>query len=259
MRAYFSQFGTVNHVRLSRNKKTGSSKHYAFLEFASSEVARIAADTMDNYLMFGHILKCKVVPKEQVHPKLWAGADRRFKKVPWNKIEGRKLELPKGKEEWEKKNEVERKRREAKAEKLKAIGYEFAGPELRNPHDVPAKEKPVEAIEEPGASQDEILEKETVMISGGVEGNSVTVKEDIKIKKRGRKARILTEDKVEVKAGSDAVLEQEPADGITEVLGALDSVAEAVGERVDVVAQKAKRVVKEGDVAGGKKARKAKK
>ena len=32
---YFSQFGLVTKVRVSRNKKTGNSKHYAFVQFAS--------------------------------------------------------------------------------------------------------------------------------------------------------------------------------------------------------------------------------
>lgn len=35
---YFSQFGKVTKVRLSRNKKNGKSKGYAFLEFSSTEV-----------------------------------------------------------------------------------------------------------------------------------------------------------------------------------------------------------------------------
>lgn len=35
---YFSQFGKVTKVRLSRNKKNGKSKGYAFLEFSSAEV-----------------------------------------------------------------------------------------------------------------------------------------------------------------------------------------------------------------------------
>jgi nucleolar protein 15 len=58
MKEYFTQFGQVNQLRLSRNRKTGKSKHYGFIEFKSAEVAQIVAETMDNYLMFGHILKC---------------------------------------------------------------------------------------------------------------------------------------------------------------------------------------------------------
>ncbi|KAJ7227067.1 hypothetical protein GGX14DRAFT_347574 [Mycena pura] len=94
LKAYFSQFGTVTRLRVSRNKKaslpphnprfppTGTSKHYGFLEFDSSSVAQIVADTMDNYLLMGHILRCKVIPKDQVHPELWVGANRKWRPVP---------------------------------------------------------------------------------------------------------------------------------------------------------------------------------
>ncbi|OJD26449.1 hypothetical protein ACJ73_02162, partial [Blastomyces percursus] len=50
MRAYFSQFGPITQLRLSRHRTTGRSKHFAFIEFASDSVARVVADTMDNYL-----------------------------------------------------------------------------------------------------------------------------------------------------------------------------------------------------------------
>ncbi|XP_046845954.1 MKI67 FHA domain-interacting nucleolar phosphoprotein-like [Xenia sp. Carnegie-2017] len=79
MRGFFSQFGTVNRLRLSRSKKTGGSKGYAFVEFACDEVAKIVAETMNNYMMFGRLLKCNVVSKEKIHPRLWAGCNRRFR------------------------------------------------------------------------------------------------------------------------------------------------------------------------------------
>lgn len=41
---YFTQFGKVTKVRLSRSKKTANSRGYAFLEFQSAEVAKIAAE-----------------------------------------------------------------------------------------------------------------------------------------------------------------------------------------------------------------------
>merc|ERR1712228_160131 len=44
MRAFFSQFGVVTRLRLSRSKRTGRSKGYAFLEFRHEEVAKVAAD-----------------------------------------------------------------------------------------------------------------------------------------------------------------------------------------------------------------------
>lgn len=86
MRAYFSQFGEITRLRMARNRRTGASKHFAFIEFRHEAVARIVVETMDNYLMFGRLLQCKLVPVEQVHPDTFAGANRKFKVIPWKKI-----------------------------------------------------------------------------------------------------------------------------------------------------------------------------
>ncbi|KAL4732606.1 nucleolar protein [Fusarium chlamydosporum] len=141
MRQYFEQFGPILALRVSRNKKTGASKHYAFVKFAEASTAEIVAKTMDNYLLFGHILKCRVIPKEQIHKDMFKGANRRFKKVPWNKMAGLQLEKPKTESAWANKVEKENSKRAKKAAKLKEIGYEFDAPEMK---DVPA---PVAAIE----------------------------------------------------------------------------------------------------------------
>ena len=37
---------------------------------------------MDNYLLMGHLLTCKVIPKDEVHPELWVGANRKWRVVP---------------------------------------------------------------------------------------------------------------------------------------------------------------------------------
>ncbi|KAH8697268.1 hypothetical protein BGW36DRAFT_461286 [Talaromyces proteolyticus] len=139
MRAYFSQFGDITRLRLSRNRVTGRSKHYAFIEFASATVAKIVAETMNNYLMYGHILKCKYVPQEQQHAELWKGANRRFKPVPWNKIDKQHLERGKSREKWTKNIQQEEKRRLAKAEKMKALGYEIELPTLTSVDQVPVQ------------------------------------------------------------------------------------------------------------------------
>lgn len=39
--------------------QTGGSKGYAFIEFDCDEVARIVAETMNNYLMGERLIKCK--------------------------------------------------------------------------------------------------------------------------------------------------------------------------------------------------------
>lgn len=80
LKAYFEQFGKVMRLRLSRSKKTGGSKGYAFVEFDCDEVAKIVAETMNNYLMGERLIQAHVVPPEKVHEKLFAGSQRMFTK-----------------------------------------------------------------------------------------------------------------------------------------------------------------------------------
>ncbi|CAL8463903.1 g3438 [Coccomyxa elongata] len=87
LKGFFTQFGRVTKVRLSRNKKTGKAKHYAFLEFQYPEVAAVAAEAMDGYMMFKQKLSVHVMPAKDVHPDLWKGANRKFDNIPWRKIE----------------------------------------------------------------------------------------------------------------------------------------------------------------------------
>lgn len=65
MRKYFGQFGLVTRVRLARSERSGRSKGYAYIEFKVPEVAQIAADTMNNYIMFKHVLKTAYIPPEK--------------------------------------------------------------------------------------------------------------------------------------------------------------------------------------------------
>ncbi|KAL2400032.1 putative RNA-binding protein [Exophiala dermatitidis] len=162
MREYFSQFGDITRLRLSRNKRTGASKHFAFIEFASNEVAKIVAETMDNYLLFGHILKCKYAPPDSLHPDVWKGANKKFRKIPHEKLEREKLAAPKTADKWQKKVEKEQRKREEKAKKLKAIGVDMPASTLANPSDVVkdkliTAEEPNKAIE---ASKPDTAEKE---------------------------------------------------------------------------------------------------
>ena len=65
-------------MRLSRNKTSARSKGYAFVEFANREVAGIAAEAMDGYMMFKQKLVVSVMPAGEVHPQLFKGARRLF-------------------------------------------------------------------------------------------------------------------------------------------------------------------------------------
>lgn len=126
MHDYFSQFGTVTRLRLSRNRKTGRSKHYAYIEFASKEVAEIVAETMDGYLIHPHRLVCKVL--EDVDENVWKGANKKFRKVPWQKVNKDLLERKRTKEEWEKLVKRDQKRKQETADKIKALGIEYELP-----------------------------------------------------------------------------------------------------------------------------------
>ncbi|KKA26937.1 hypothetical protein TD95_001055 [Thielaviopsis punctulata] len=173
MKQYFSQFGPILRLRMSRNKRTGASKHFAFIEFSEESTAEIVSKTMDNYLLFGHILKCKVVSPDRLHADVWKGANKRYKKIPFNKMEGLSLQKPKTQSAWEKKIEKENQKRLDQAKKLKALGYHFkptvvkSAPEpvaaieaVEEPKTVEAAEKP-KAIEEKKETKEKKEKKET--------------------------------------------------------------------------------------------------
>ncbi|BEJ18144.1 hypothetical protein CspHIS471_0704210 [Cutaneotrichosporon sp. HIS471] len=129
MKEYFGQFGDVTRLRLARNPKTGASRHYAYIEFSSEPVAEIVADTMHNYLLMGHLLQCAVVPKDQVHPELWVGANKKFRKVPRARLEKVRNDKARTKEQQSKANAKVLARQDARRAKIKAAGiaYEFEG------------------------------------------------------------------------------------------------------------------------------------
>uniref|UniRef100_A0AC11CJW1 Nucleolar protein interacting with the FHA domain of MKI67 n=2 Tax=Caprinae TaxID=9963 RepID=A0AC11CJW1_SHEEP len=125
IRAYFSQFGTVTRFRLSRSKKTGNSKGYGFVEFESEDVAKIAAETMNNYLFGERLLKCHVIPPEKVHEELFREWHMPFKRPSYPAVkrynQDRSLVQKLRMEERFKKKEKLLRKRLAK----KGIDYDF--------------------------------------------------------------------------------------------------------------------------------------
>ncbi|ODM93415.1 MKI67 FHA domain-interacting nucleolar phosphoprotein, partial [Orchesella cincta] len=88
IKSYFTQFGKVLRVRVGRSQKTGKSRGYAFVEFEFEEVAKIAAEAMNNYLMFERLIKCEVLSSdvnaknisEDNYPKLLARKKEKAKR-----------------------------------------------------------------------------------------------------------------------------------------------------------------------------------
>ncbi|OAP60870.1 hypothetical protein AYL99_05872 [Fonsecaea erecta] len=211
MRAYFSQFGDITRLRLSRNKRTGASKHFAFIEFASDEVAKIVAETMDNYLMFGHILKCKYAEPGSLHPDVWKGANKKFRKIPHEKLERERLAAPKTEKQWQKKIDKERRKRDKKAEKLKAIGLDMPPSTLTAPSTVLSqrladREEPKQIENGPSAASAAVetsgdLAKGEVAVEGGKKS-----KRDKKEKKE-KKNQKGKQDEVDIALNSEATLD----------------------------------------------------
>ncbi|XP_022100504.1 MKI67 FHA domain-interacting nucleolar phosphoprotein-like [Acanthaster planci] len=80
MKHFFQQFGKVTRLKLWRSKKSGKSRGFAYVEFEYADVAKIVADTMNNYLMYRKLLKCKFIPKEEVRPGSFSNSHRPFVK-----------------------------------------------------------------------------------------------------------------------------------------------------------------------------------
>merc|ERR1711893_441242 len=65
LKEYFQQFGRVDKVKLARSSRTANSKGYAFILFKDGKVAEVAAKSMDKYLLFNCLLKCKAILNEE--------------------------------------------------------------------------------------------------------------------------------------------------------------------------------------------------
>lgn len=188
MQAYFSQFGPITNIRLARNKKTGKSKHFAFIQFASASVADIVAKTMDKYLLFGHLLQARRVPDEQIQENLWNGGKgvKGGKARPRNRIEGSKLRKGTDREGWEKRVEKEEKRRSEKAEAMKEMGYEFEMPDVKA-----VKAVPVKALKDAEAGAEPVVE-ETIVEQIQPKGDETVVTVEKTTKRKGKGAAAAT-------------------------------------------------------------------
>ncbi|KAK5055400.1 hypothetical protein LTR84_013150 [Exophiala bonariae] len=181
MREYFSQFGDITKLRLSRNKHTGASKHFAFIEFSSTEVAKIVAETMDNYLLFGHILKCKYALPDSLHPDTWKGADKKFRKIPHEKLERERLAAPKTEQQWDKKAEREQKKRNKKARQLEALGIELPASKLTNASEA-LKQQQLEKAEKASLAQIEDAKEAEAGPTGAIKAVNGVPKDEVAIK-----------------------------------------------------------------------------
>jgi len=129
MLGFFSQFGRVTRIRVSRSKQSGKAKGYAWLEFALPEVAAIAAEAMDGYMMYKQKLIVRLVPVAQQHPELFKGANRKYTVLPVHQLAAQRHNRVRTNAEHTRRLARLVKKDRARQEKLKALGidYEYKG------------------------------------------------------------------------------------------------------------------------------------
>lgn len=140
MIGFFSQFGELKHLRLSRNRKTGQSKHFAFIEFEDAEVTSVVAKTMNGYRLFDHTLQCQVLKASQIHPKLFqrnnavsttsssnssSSIASKFHVVPWKQIARDEHNQDKSHAQQQKRLTKLVKKENAKRQRLTQLGIDF--------------------------------------------------------------------------------------------------------------------------------------
>ncbi|KAK4435898.1 putative RNA-binding protein [Sesamum alatum] len=130
MEAFFKQFGIIKRLRIARNRKTGKSKHFGFIEFESPEVARVVEECMHNYLMYEHLLQVHVVPPAQVHPKLWKGVNRWYQPLDWVQIERKRHDKERTLEQQQKLVAGIMRRDQKRRKRIEAAGIFYQSPEI---------------------------------------------------------------------------------------------------------------------------------
>lgn len=129
IKKYFEQFGTISRFILPRSKHTGRIKGYSFIEYESMEIAKIAANTMNNFILFDRIIKCDVISDKSRYNKIFRRWKRQYKF--FNKYNRFVTERNKKKSAKELKENVERyiEKENKKREKLQELGinYDFPG------------------------------------------------------------------------------------------------------------------------------------
>jgi nucleolar protein 15 len=126
---YFNQFGKVKRLRVSRSKKTARARGYAFVEFSSSEIAKIVAEAMDGYMLFTQKLSVRVMKVADVHPQLFHNARARLRPDHWVNKHRATHNKEASLEDWTARSmrAVKRDGMRMKAIEAAGIGYEYEG------------------------------------------------------------------------------------------------------------------------------------
>merc|ERR1711879_499256 len=193
MKKYFSQFGKVLAIKVSRSKKNGKSKGYAFVKFQYAAVAKTVAETCHNYLFFNKLLKCEYKKPEEVNKDTFFN----YKWKPNNKPK-RLHNSAKTDAKVEQSAQRTTRRQAAKLKKLKEMGVDLelsdivSSPPVKEPAVVTEMEESAEIKE---TESETVLETTTQKNTKSV-GDETTPTVDTKTKKRKRSIEELEKEEI---------------------------------------------------------------
>lgn len=64
LQQYFSQYGKITHMRMARSLCTGKNKQFAYIEFHSPDIGKIAVNIFYKYVMYHRIGPANVPPHQ---------------------------------------------------------------------------------------------------------------------------------------------------------------------------------------------------
>ena len=201
LKKYFSQFGNITRIISPKSSKTGRSVGYAFIEFEDEETARIAAKTMNNYILFEKILKCSFVEDKKKYDRIFLKWKKKFEFKERYKIQCEKMKK-KNKEEIKTMIQGLLDREEQRREKMKELGikYEYKGFKeivdeykkenksfINKKNDIRKKNKKEEDSDKSDKEESEEIEMENEEIEDNNEQEEEEEEKEIKKKSKSEK------------------------------------------------------------------------
>ena len=201
LKKYFSQFGNITRIISPKSSKTGRSVGYAFIEFEDEETARIAAKTMNNYILFEKILKCSFVEDKKKYDRIFLKWKKKFEFKERYKIQCEKMKK-KNKEEIKTMIQGLLDREEQRREKMKELGikYEYKGFKeivdeykkenksfINKKNDIRKKNKKEEDSDKSDKEESEEIEMENEEIEDNNEQEEAEEEKEIKKKSKSEK------------------------------------------------------------------------
>ena len=201
LKKYFSQFGNITRIISPKSSKTGRSVGYAFIEFEDEETARIAAKTMNNYILFEKILKCSFVEDKKKYDRIFLKWKKKFEFKERYKIQCEKMKK-KNKEEIKTMIQGLLDREEQRREKMKELGikYEYKGFKeivdeykkenksfINKKNDIRKKNKKEEDSDKSDKEENEEIEMENEEIEDNNEQEEEEEEKEIKKKSKSEK------------------------------------------------------------------------